>query len=195
MSLMRLALITCLPLPALADPCVDRLADILANPLFTQTPYEAQATGKIGGGETITFQQFMSDTHSLIKTITPKGLPDTLFYEGGTYQADGNGGWTLLYSTDLQQYKDGLAATRKGQSENVLSAECDNVEIDGSTYDQISGVIDIVPPYQSEWQVSYVMDPATGLPKQFTYAYTLNGMEAVSRFDYTAKPDMQLPKP
>ncbi|MGH1413873.1 MAG: hypothetical protein ACRBB0_10275 [Pelagimonas sp.] len=183
------------PLPVLADPCHDELAYILAKPLYANVPYEASASGKIGNMASITHQLFMSDTHSLITTIEPKGMPDTLFYNGGTYHPDGNGGWKLLYSTDLDAYVKGLKTTRKAQSENILEAYCERVEIDGKAYEIVSGTIDIVPPWQSQLEVEYMIATDTGLPKTFIYAYEMNGQPALSRFDYTARPDLELPTP
>ncbi len=195
MHLIKGMCLALLPLPVMADTCHDQLADILANPLYSDIPYEAQAVGSIGGMETITHQQFLSDTHSLIKTIAPTGLPDTLFYQGGTYHPDGGGGWKLLYETDLAAYEKGLEDTRQGRSQAILKAECNDIDVDGSPHIEISGTIDVVPPFQSEMQVAYVVNPETGLPVRFSYAYTMNGMQAESRFEYKALPGLKLPTP
>ncbi len=195
MRLIKGLCLTLLPLPVMADPCHDQLFEILANPLYAKIPYEAHAAGSIGGMETVTHQKFLSDTHSLIKTITPAGLPDTLFYQGGTYHPDGAGGWKLLYETDLEAYEQGLEDTRKGRSQAILKAECTEIDIEGAAHTKISGAIDVVPPFQSEMQVEYVINPETGLPVQFSYAYTMNGMQAESRFEYKALPGLELPTP
>lgn len=188
---LTLALLILLPSPALADDCADRLRAALATDLAAEGPYVAMNTNVMAGQEQVYRQSFVSDRHFLVEVLKPEGLPDTLHYEGGAWNGDGAGGWSLAWQMDADEAAAGIEAQRQAAAAAVRSAACRS---EGGTL-HIDGTLGPTPHLGDAAAVVFVIDEASDAVSAFSYAYTLNGMDVTARYQITREPDLTLPVP
>lgn len=182
-----LAVLAVLPTVSAADTCRDELADILGADLTANGPYIATNTNQVNGIQQVYRQLFLTDTHYLVETLQPEGLPDTLTYDGGAWQRDGTGGWELIRRFDIDETVDGVAAQRAALADGVASASCEG--------DVIEGVVGETRWFGPELHVRYVLHPETRSVQEFTFDFTVNGAEILAHFVIEAAPGLELPAP
>ncbi|OAN73312.1 hypothetical protein A8B78_18830 [Jannaschia sp. EhC01] len=185
-------LLTLSSTPALADDCTGRLQALLATDLAADGPYVAENVNRMAGAEQVYRQSFMSDRHFLVETISPPGLPDTLHYEGGAWNSDGAGGWTLAWQMDADEAAAGIEAQRQAAAQAVQSATCADP---GDGTQTLIGTLGPTPHFGPEATVGYVIDGATGAVQQMTYDYALNGLPVSAQYRISPAPGLSLPFP
>lgn len=190
-----LSLFLLLPLPALADPCADRLAELVASPALVDGPHDIVSIGTMGTMQTHTVHHYVDAQHFLVETVAPAGMPDTLHYQGGMYTADGNGGWTLSTQVDAAQMEAEGARMRAEQAAAISSARCGTETREGTTYEVVEGTIAAIPPYNAERMLRYVIDPASGQLVEHGQAYEMHGMKTLVTYTYMPNPELVLPTP
>lgn len=191
----RCLLLALLPLPAVADPCTERLAALVGSPALIEGPHDIQSRGTIGTMQTETLHHYIDAQHFVVETVLPAGIPDTLHYQGGTYTADGAGGWVLSTRVDAAQMEAEGARMRAEEAAAITQARCGTEDRNGTGYEVVEGTIAAIPPYNAERSLRYVIDTATGQLVEHAQAYDLHGMKTLVTFTYTPNPGLVLPLP
>ncbi|MBY4893379.1 hypothetical protein KUL25_11450 [Rhodobacteraceae bacterium N5(2021)] len=181
-----------LPTPALADDCAGRLRTLLSTDLAANGPYTAMNTNRMAAAKQVYRQTFVSDRHFLVETISPPGQPDTLHYNGGAWNSDGAGSWTLAWQMDADEAAAGIEAQRQAAAQAVQSAICADP---GDGTQTLTGTLGPTPHFGAEATVGYVIDGATDTVQQMTYDYVLNGLPVSAQYRISPAPGLSLPFP
>ena len=182
------------PLPALADACEERLADLIGHDAVPEGAYLIHSTGMVSGLKTESLHHYLSSRHFLIEMIAPAGIPDTLHFDGGLYLA-GPKGWTLSQQIDADQIERDGQALRATQAAGITSATCTTEQREGISFDVVAGTVAQSAPYDRDTQMRYVINTETGLLHEMSQVYGVSGMAGEVRFVYTPAPGLELPRP
>jgi hypothetical protein len=192
---MRLAFLLALtPLPALADACTERLADLLTRDFTLGQPVRIHNLTDIGGDISESEILWKGYDHSLTTAIRPE-RPPTLNYQGAMYFGDGNGGWMKVADNDWQALRDTAQAGKEASAKAIVSATCSEAHLDGTAVDLVAGEVTAPPPAAGTVTHSFWVDRTTGFTPRVEFVNATGAVPVTVTSTMTQEPGLEIPLP
>lgn len=181
---------------ARADDCLERFKALLAGNAVT-TPVKMHITQEIVGSPP-TQNWFYGDGKGnwMTEMIEPVAMQWTLFHSGRMYSSSDKGAtWSFIRETDSEASKAAVAETLKSQRDTTSNTVCGTEEVEGTSYEVVSGEYISAPLQGAAVEQKYWVEPDTGWIARSSTHTKASGFEIKVTQTMEVQSDVSIPSP
>ena len=196
MKRLLFATLLCLPIPALADDCRDRVVKLVIDSM-TVKPSQGHLTSEIKGGQSTenTFEIAAWD-HMLFKSIKPANAPWTLTYKGAMYQSsDAGKSWRKVHSFDAKEQRAIQVKNVTAQANSARNAVCGEEALNGVMHDVLEADMTYPKPRSFDIHSKYWVNRNTGFVSKAVSRMSSKNFESVTTQTWMPAEGLVLPLP
>lgn len=183
--------------PAFADPCEDRFAELLINGNQEMGPVRIHITQEIVGGTTsLNYHHSDGDGNGMTEMIDPAGDPWSLFLGDKMFRSDDKGKtWSYINSFDAEKSRTDMKSAMTTDLSSASGVMCGEEDMDGVSHEVVEGSYLSSMLSGGAIYTKYWVNPENGwVVKSYSHIQS-GGFESKTTQLIEPSPDLVLPKP